>query len=166
MDLVASADGGAQVAACDLRQRSASEARMLTHTVRSSGWCSLVVLKVLASWSCCSAGTSSLPAAGALTGAGASVVARRGHFLSHRPILAATNRTAFGCEASFTLAFGGGGAAHGGRGGAPAPGDRDASWSYALGAAARDGAAFFRGGKNSILSSYANPAVAVDATTQ
>ncbi len=104
-----------------------------------------------------------LTAAGALTGAGASVVARRGHFLSHRPILAATNRTAFGCEASFTLAFGGGGAAHGGRGGAPAPGDRDASWSYALGAAARDGAAFFRGGKNSILSSYANPAVAVDA---
>ena len=49
--------------------------------------------------------------------------------------------------------------------GAPAPGDRDASWSYALGAAARDGAAFFRGGKNSILSSYANPAVAVDAAS-
>ena len=95
-----------------------------------------------------------------LTGTGSSIIARKGHFLSHRPLLAALNRTAYGCEASFTLAFGGGGAAHGGRGGAPAPGNRDASWSCALGAAARDGAAFFRGGKNSI---DAHPAVAVDA---
>ena len=49
MDLVASAEGGAQTADCDFRQRSANELRMLMHTVRSSGWCSLVVLNELAS---------------------------------------------------------------------------------------------------------------------
>ena len=69
MDLVASLEGGAQTAACDFRQRSESEARMLTQTVRSRGWCSLVLWKVLASCSCWSAGTSSVPAAGAPTAA-------------------------------------------------------------------------------------------------
>ena len=38
------------------RQRSESEARMLMHTVRSRGWCSLLVLKELASCRCCSVG--------------------------------------------------------------------------------------------------------------
>ena len=56
--MVASAEGGAQVAVCVLRQRSESEARMFTHTVRSSGWCSLVLLKVLASCRCWSPPTS------------------------------------------------------------------------------------------------------------
>jgi hypothetical protein len=56
MALVASAEGGDHVAALARRHRSESEARMLMHTVRSSGWCSLLVLKELASWSCCSLG--------------------------------------------------------------------------------------------------------------
>jgi hypothetical protein len=49
IDLVASDEGGDQVAVLARRQRSEREARMLMHTVRSSGWCSLFVLKVLAS---------------------------------------------------------------------------------------------------------------------
>ena len=56
IDLVASAEGGDHVAALARKQRSESEARMLMHTVRSSGWCSFVVLNELASWSCCSDG--------------------------------------------------------------------------------------------------------------
>ena len=61
MDLVASAEGGAQTADCDFRQRSANELRMLMHTVRSSGWCSLVVLNELASARVWSLGTASRP---------------------------------------------------------------------------------------------------------
>ena len=60
MLLVASAEGGDQVAACDFRQRSESDARMLMHTVRSSGCCMLLVLKVLASFRCCSLAEGSL----------------------------------------------------------------------------------------------------------
>jgi hypothetical protein len=56
IDLVASAEGGAQVAALARRHRSESDARMLMQTVRSSGWCSLLVLKELASWRVCSFG--------------------------------------------------------------------------------------------------------------
>lgn len=48
MARVASAEGGAQVARDFLRQRSLSEARMLTTTVRLSGCAALVVLKSLA----------------------------------------------------------------------------------------------------------------------
>ena len=48
MARVASAEGGAQVARDFLRQRSLSEERMLTTTVRLSGCAALVVLKSLA----------------------------------------------------------------------------------------------------------------------
>ena len=63
IDLVASAEGGAQVAVLARRHRSESEARMLMHTVRSSGWCSLLVLNVLASCMCVSVGPASTGAA-------------------------------------------------------------------------------------------------------
>ena len=52
--LVASAEGGDQVAFDFFRQRSFSEARMLTTTVRLSGCSGLEVLKSLAAARCCS----------------------------------------------------------------------------------------------------------------
>ena len=79
-----------------------------------------------------------------------------GPFLSHRPILAATNRTAFGCEASFTLAFGGGGAAHAAAAARRRPATATRRGPTPSGRGARPPPS--RGGKNSILSSYANPA--------
>lgn len=54
MALVASCEGGAQVAVEAFRQRSASDARMLTTTVRLSGWSGELVLKSLAWCRCCS----------------------------------------------------------------------------------------------------------------
>ena len=86
-----------------------------------------------------------LTAAGALTGAGASVVARSGIW-SAWAILAATNRTAFGCERR-SRSRSAAAARRTARAAArrrPATATRRA---YALGAAARDGAAFFPGRK-------------------
>lgn len=55
--LVAS-DDGCQTAAVFLRQRSLSDARIETTTVRLSGWSGLEVLKELASASVCSEGAA------------------------------------------------------------------------------------------------------------
>ena len=68
MALVASCEGGAHVAVEAFRQRSASDARMLTTTVRLRGWSGELVLKSLAWCRCCSWSAAS-PAAGAAVGA-------------------------------------------------------------------------------------------------
>jgi hypothetical protein len=54
MARLASTDGGFHVELLALRHRSDSEARMLMHTVRLSGWSGELVLKLFASARCCS----------------------------------------------------------------------------------------------------------------
>ena len=76
MALLASADGGAHVELEALRHRSESDARMLMHTVRWSGWSGELVLKLLASARCCSLiCCTSGEAASAVEAAGLAVLA-------------------------------------------------------------------------------------------
>lgn len=70
--LVASEEG-AQTAAVFFRQRSLSDARIETTTVRLSGWFGLEVLKELASASACSEGSPAVMAISAMPAIGAAV---------------------------------------------------------------------------------------------
>ena len=71
MALVASAEGGVQVARDFFRHRSASEERMLITTVRLSGWLGLDVLNSLACARCCSLAATLLPGRASSVPAGA-----------------------------------------------------------------------------------------------